>query len=178
MKNIRGCLLALALAMAVPAFSQHQGERPEEHTSRAPAAERAPRAPEPRKDVRAPRESEHVAHGVPNNKPHVANNHWYEHDSPGDARYHLPHPFAHGHFAHIGPSYHYSVVRVDSHRHRFWMPGGFFFEVADWDWGVCADWCWTCANEFAVYDDPDHPGWYMLYDFRTHGYVHVMYMGM
>ena len=40
-------------------------------------------------------------------------------------------------------------------------------QVADWDWPICADWCWDCGDDFVVYEDPDHIGWYMLYN--VHG---------
>jgi len=49
--------------------------------------------------------------------------------------------------------------------------------VADWDWPICADWCWDCGDDFVVYEDPDHIGWYMLYNVHTGAYVHVSYLG-
>jgi hypothetical protein len=58
---------------------------------------------------------------------------------------------------------------------RIWLPGG-QFEIADWDWGVTAPWCWTC-DQFVVYVDPDHSGWYLLYDVRMGEYVHAEFMG-
>ena len=66
---------------------------------------------------------------------------------------------------------------MDRNLHRFWFPGGFYFQVADWDWPICADWCWDCGDDFVVYEDPDHTGWYMLYNVHTGVYVHVSYMG-
>ncbi|HYX67717.1 MAG TPA: hypothetical protein VE825_01180, partial [Terriglobales bacterium] len=103
--------------------------------------------------------------------------HWYGHDKPNDKRYHVDHPFEHGRFEHFGPSYRYTIERVDLDAHRFWLPGGFFFEVASWDWPLAANWCWNCGDDFVVYDDPDHPGWYLLYNLHTGRFVHVMYMG-
>src|SRR5271157_1621625 len=55
---------------------------------------------------------------------------------------------------------------------------GFGFEVASWDWPICADWCWNCADDFVVYEDTDHAGWYLLYNVHTGVYVHVSYLGM
>ncbi len=180
MKRTLGIFLAMALLWAIPALSQqHEGERQAEpHALPHPTPERRPPAPpEPRRDAHADRENEPSDHGHPNPKPHVKDNHWYGHDSPGDPRYHLAHPFQHGHFAQVGPSYHFTVVRVDTHHHRFWFPGGYFFEVAAWDWDECAGWCWTCADEFVIYDDPDHDGWCLLYDLTTGEYVHVIFLG-
>ena len=94
-----------------------------------------------------------------------------------DKRFHLDHPFEHGHFEHFGPSYRYTVVRIDRDHHRFWFPGGVYFEVAPWDWSVCADWCWDCGDDFVVYEDPDHPGWYLLYNVHTGHYVYATYLG-
>jgi hypothetical protein len=69
------------------------------------------------------------------------------------------------------------VERFDARFHRFWFPGGFGFEIAAWDWPLAADWCWNCGDDFVVYDDPDHPGWYLLYNMDTGVYVHVQYIG-
>ena len=69
------------------------------------------------------------------------------------------------------------MVRVDSDLHRLWLPGGFVFEIAAFEWALAADWCWTCGDDFVIYDDPDHPGWYLLYDVHTGLYVHAQYLG-
>ena len=50
------------------------------------------------------------------------------------------------------------------------------FKIADWDWPVAALWCWTC-DQFVEYLDPDHPGWYLLYDVRMGEYVHAEFLG-
>jgi len=78
---------------------------------------------------------------------------WFGHDRPDDKRYHFDRPFEHGRFEHFGPSYRYRIERFDRDHHRFWLPGGFFFEVAAWDWPICADWCWDCADDFVIYED-------------------------
>jgi hypothetical protein len=136
-----------------------------------------PPAPE-RRDASAAPEAEHTADGRVDNSQHVNNDHWYGHPAANDARFHLAHPYAHGRFREIGLGHTFSVSRFSRERHRFWFAGGFGFEVAAWDWPVAADWCWaTCGDEFVVYDDPDHPGWYLLYNMDTGAYVHVQYIG-
>jgi hypothetical protein len=31
-----------------------------------------------------------------------------------------------------------------------------------WDWPICADRYWDGDDDFVIYDDPDHAGWYRL----------------
>ena len=60
----------------------------------------------------------------------------------------------------------------------FWFPRDLSFQIASWDWAVAADWCWNCdSDDFAVYQDPDHDGWYLPHNIHTGAYVHAMYMG-
>lgn len=137
-----------------------------------------PPAPQARGDPNEPRQAEHLATGHVNDTPHVSHNQWFGHEGRADARFHVDRPFAHGRFAPLGPGYRHSILRVDAHLHRLWIPGGAFFDVAVWDWPLCADWCWDCGDDFVVYTDPDHLGWYLLYNVHTGVYVHCQYMGM
>jgi len=138
---------------------------------------RIPPPPAHRETSHGDPEVEHHVNGKINETQHVSNDHWYGHDRPDDKRFHLDHPFEHGRFEHFGPSYRYHVERFDRDHHRLWLPGGFYFQVAEWDWPICADWCWDCGDDFVVYEDPDHSGWYMLYNVHTGVYVHVSYLG-
>jgi hypothetical protein len=175
MKTRFASLLILAFLVALPVFSQHGGG----HGPGTPRANQGhlPPPPPARTEGRAAPEIErHDANRI-NSTPHVNHDHWYGHEEPNDARFHMDHPFEHGRFEHFGPSYRYGVLRFDRDHHRFWFPGGFGFEVAAWDWPLCADWCWDCGDDFVVYDDTDHPGWYLLYNVHTGVYVHVNYLG-
>lgn len=185
MKHVYLALAVIMLA-AVTALAQRPGEEPRGQAERSAEVRSAntPRAnqgrippPPPRRESNTKVETEHRENGKINGSQHVDHDHWYGHDAPNDKRYHLDHPFEHGHFERFGPSYRYSIVRVDRDHHRFWLPGGFYFEVASWDWFICADWCWDCGDDFVVYEDPDHIGWYLLYNVHTGAYVHVNYLG-
>jgi hypothetical protein len=176
-------VLAFGLLVSVPVVrAQHpegargEAQRGEAHAPRANQGHIP--APPPRRDnPHAKPEVERHENGKINQTQHVNNGHWYGHDAPNDKRFHVDHPFEHGRFEHVGASFRYRIERIDRDHHRFWFPGGFWFEVASWDWPVCADWCWDCDDDFVIYDDPDHVGWYMLYNVHTGVYVHVMYMG-
>jgi hypothetical protein len=111
----------------------------------------------------------------PSAVPYVRDGRWYGHAAVDDARFHLARPFEHGRFALTGPAHVFRVARLDLGARRVWLPGG-LFEVAAWDWAATAPWCWTC-DDFVVYPDPDHAGWYLLYDSRMGEYVHVQFLG-
>lgn len=178
------CMVAFFLGsplVANPALAQEHPQEHPEHSSHqnAPRANqgRIPPAPPRAQGQQYKREEEHPINGSVDHTPHVNNDHWYGHDDPGDKRYHADRPFEHGHFVRLGPTYRYSILRIDRDHHRLWFPGGFDFQVASWDWALCADWCWDCGDDFVVYEDPDHIGWYLLYNIHTGIYAHVLYMG-
>ena len=176
-------LVTVMFLLVLPAAAQRGGQhggRPagRTHDANPPRANQGhiPPAPEARPNS-SEREAEHLSTGHVNDTPHVNHNQWFGHEGAADARFHFERPFEHGRFAHLGPEFRYRVARVDVNLHRFWLAGSGFFEVAAWDWPLCADWCWSCGDDFVVYDDPDHPGWYLLYNIHTGGYVHCQYMG-
>ncbi len=182
MKNFLGLILGLVLAVGVtPAFAQRGGQHGDQHDQHQQHRGNGGRIPPPpplRQGGHGEREGEKGQGGRVDVRPHVNNDHWYGHDSPDDKRFHLDRPFEHGRFEHVGPSFQFRVGGFDRDRHSFWFTGGFFFEVAPWDWAECADWCWDCPEDYVVYDDPDHLGWYLLYNTETGSYVHVQYIGM
>jgi len=167
--------LALGLLVEFPVLAQRGEERgqnrPRANQSRVPPP--PPRRDNPRSQ---PEPERHDSRRV-NSTPHVNKDHWFGHDRPDDKRYHFDRPFEHGRFEHFGPSYRYRIERFDRDHHRLWLPGGLFFEVAAWDWPICTDWCWDCADDFVIYEDSDHGGGYLLYNVHTGVYVHVSYMG-
>ena len=107
-------------------------------------------------------------------RPHVHDDgQWIGHRG-GDAHYHLDHPWQNGRFpGHFGPNYVYRLGGGD--RSRFFF-NGFYFGVADYDYGYVDGWNWG-ADDIVLYDDPSDPGWYLAYNPRLGTYVHVQYLG-
>jgi hypothetical protein len=127
MRTRFGFPMALVLLASLPTFAQKPGEgRPGEgaheqgqhgHEEHGPNTPRANQghvpAPPPQREVHARPEPEHRPNGKINGSQHVNNDHWYGHDQPNDKRFHVDHPYEHGHFEHFGPSYRYNVIRID-----------------------------------------------------------------
>ena len=106
---------------------------------------------------------------------HAKNDQWVGHNSgPNDAHYHLDKPFAHGHFdGGFGPQH--VFVLAGGNRERFWF-GNFYWDVAPYDYNIVAGWNWA-GDQIVIYEDPDHPGWYLAYNPRLGTYAHVEYLG-
>jgi hypothetical protein len=177
MKALVHLLVSLILMLHAAALQRHAGRAASHQRAAGPLSDAPPRAneghlpPPPRRQAAS---IEHRQDGSVNSTPHVNHDHWYGQDGEADSRYRILPLSQHDTVAELGPKYRYAVVATDRKLRRISILPGSSFEVAAWDWSLFEDWCLDCGRDFAIYKDPDHPDWYLLYNVHTGTYVHIL----
>jgi hypothetical protein len=103
------------------------------------------------------------------------NPHSYAHWDYNRDRIRPGHPYPYGHYDHVRDEW---VARsFDVRARRIVLFDRSNWVVASYDAPRCRDWDWDHDRVF-VYNDDDHPGWYLLFNARLGAYVHVEFAGI